>query len=210
LDEDSTTNLLHVALAVAALITIFAGAFLREKAVFHYASAVLAGFLLFCLLIKWQPWHSRLLLPMFVLGAPATGVVVRNCWTSSLATSVAIICLVASVPWVYGNSSRPLVVRLSKLEMGMFPLWKYTRNQIYFLNRENLYVQYMRIADGLRKRSATNIGLILSGDGWEYPLWVLIKDGNPNPVRIEHINVENISREAGVSDFNPDYLVKVQ
>jgi hypothetical protein len=40
-----------------------------------YAAAWFGSFLLFCLLLKWQPWHARLHLQWFVLGAPIVGVV---------------------------------------------------------------------------------------------------------------------------------------
>jgi hypothetical protein len=66
----------------------------------------------------------------------------------------------------------------------------------------------MRIAGDIRQKKATKVGLVLSGDGWEYPLWVLIKKGNPTPVHIEHVEVDNASRLTRASDFRPDYYVR--
>src|SRR5262249_42413863 len=74
--EDSVGNGLHLVLVLVAVIAAagrWATAVLRR-----YAACLVAAFLLFCLLLRWQPWHSRLLLPLFVLGAAPVGVVLAQ------------------------------------------------------------------------------------------------------------------------------------
>lgn len=208
--EDLSGNFLHVTLAFAALLTLV---FSRAKgkagtATLCCVSAVVAGFLLFCLILKWQPWHGRLLLPQFVLGAPAIAVIAANCWRPRLVAVVALVLLTAALPWVFSNISRPLV-HVSREAGVMFPLLTVDRNRIYFVNNRDLYERYMQIAADIRQKNATSIGLVLSEDGWEYPLWVLIKEGNPTLVCIEHVEVENASRFIRTADFRPDYIVKI-
>ena len=211
--EDTSGNFLHVALTIAVLFTLFSSRSFRiiYPKVSSYVVAIVAGFFLFCLLLKWQPWHSRLLLPLFVLGAPAAGVIAVKCWRPAFVNLTALVLLAAALPFAFGNTSRPLV-HVSKEAGVMFPLLAVERGQLYFASRRNLdyYERYVQIAADIRRSGATNIGLITSENGWEYPLWVLIKEGNPTPVRIEHVEVNNASRLARTSDFKPDYYVRLE
>ena len=80
--EDSAGNTIHLLLLTAAVLFAFArrGGGIREKENLIFASlAIVAGFLIYCAVMKWQPWASRLHLPLFVLGvmAPDPSVDVR-------------------------------------------------------------------------------------------------------------------------------------
>jgi 4-amino-4-deoxy-L-arabinose transferase-like glycosyltransferase len=209
--EDTDGNFLHVVLAVSVLLTLGFSVFFRkdvDRPVVCYVFSVVAGFFLFCLILKWQPWHSRLLLPLFVLGAPAVGVIARQHWKPSVAILAAMVLLMASLPWAVSNVSRPLVI-VSEEGKITFPLLTGDRNQIYFHNRPGLYHQYVKITNDLRQRNAANLGLVLSEDAWEYPLWVLIGQGSPASVRIEHIGVKNASRFTRTADFRPDCVLEI-
>jgi hypothetical protein len=78
--EDIAGNPLHFYLILGAL----AAAGLRRKRdnesshVAPYAACLVAGFALFCFVLKWQPWHSRLHLPLFVLAGPLVGGVLAS------------------------------------------------------------------------------------------------------------------------------------
>lgn len=207
--EDNSGNFLHVVFAVSTLLTLVFLLFFRKTrpAVLCYVVAVAAGFLLFCLVLKWQPWHSRLLLPLFVLGAPAIGVLAGKYWQPVLVTLVALGLLLAALPWAFSNVTRPLVLQW-KGEI-IFPLLTNDRNQLYFVNRPDIYYQYVQIAEDMQRIKASNIGLVLGVDTWEYPLWVLIKQGNPAPVRIEHVQVDNLSRFTRAVEFRPDIFVRI-
>ena len=71
--EDLAGNGLHLLLIAAAMVGAWRGGGGRRLRAF--AGCLLVAFLLFCLLLRWQPWHSRLQLPLFVLAAPLVGVV---------------------------------------------------------------------------------------------------------------------------------------
>ena len=73
-----------------------------------YLLCLVAGFLLFSLLLRWQPWNSRLMLPLFVLGSAAAGVVLGDLPSVPLAVLV-IGLAVAATPWLMTNRSRPLI-----------------------------------------------------------------------------------------------------
>jgi hypothetical protein len=208
--EDLSGNFLHVLLAGAVLLTLVVSRSLRktDKFLLCYVSSVLAALLLFCLLLKWQPWSSRLLLPLLLIGAPMIGVIATRYWKPVVVTAISLVLLIAAMPWTFSNETRPLV-HFSKGEGIMFPLLTVDRNLLYFVNRLDLYDKYVQIAGDVQRKNAASIGLILTGDGWEYPLWVLINQGDHRPVRFEHIEIENASRLARSTDFRPDYYVRI-
>lgn len=71
--EDFATAPAHVILLLAALpLLAFLGT-RRDSRWLVYVLAVTGGFLLFCVLFKWQPWHPRLHLPALALGGVAIG-----------------------------------------------------------------------------------------------------------------------------------------
>jgi 4-amino-4-deoxy-L-arabinose transferase-like glycosyltransferase len=209
--EDMSSNVLHTLLAGASLLTLaFVGPFRKvPRSLLCYLAAVAAGYVLFCLILKWQPWHSRLLLPLFVIGAPAVSAISARYWKPGIVRMIALTLLIASIPWVLGNVTRPLV-NVSKDGTFSSPLLTYERDRLYFMNREDLYEKYLKIADDIRRLKATNIGLTISRGDFEYPLWVLIKERNPLPIRIEHVEVKNPSRRTRVDDFRPDFIVGLE
>lgn len=208
--EDLSGNFLHTALAFAAILTLVISKTVRkaEMPLRVYFFVVVAGFLLFCLILKWQPWHSRLLLPLFVLGAPAAAVIAAKCWRPGLINLVALVLLTSALPWVFSNESRPLVY-VTKEAGVLFPLLTMDRNQLYFVSRGDLYGRYMQIAQDIRRRNTSNVGLVISEDGWEYPLWILIQEGRMVPARIEHVEVNNVSSFIRTANFRPDYIVRI-
>src|SRR5262249_48389733 len=108
--EDSAGNLLHLALILVSMVLLavrWRDAALRRP--MAYALALTAGFVLFCFLLRWQPWHSRLHLPLFVLWAPLIAVVLARALPKPLVGGVAVALLLACLPWVLANETRPLV-----------------------------------------------------------------------------------------------------
>ena len=77
--EDLAGNPLHFLLIIVTSLAFFFSKRLRRngKAVLYLFSLVLAA-LLFCYLLKWQPWGSRLQLPLFVLFSPFVGLALET------------------------------------------------------------------------------------------------------------------------------------
>ncbi len=73
--ETNASAPIHVLLIILAPIV----ALLNRKKLDHrwwvYYLILLSCYFLFCLILKWQPWHARLHVPIFCLMAPALGVV---------------------------------------------------------------------------------------------------------------------------------------
>jgi len=192
-------NPIHLFLVLFAIVFLIIHRNPRKRQdLANYFVAVAGGFLLFCFLFKWQPWHTRLHLPLFVLWSPATALVLseNKKW---LADSLMIVLLVASLWWVFYNHSRPLVGRRS--------IFVTSRIEQYFNNRPDLEVPYIEATRFINAQKYHHIGLSFGGDQWEYPFWVLLQKNTSPSVRIEHIDVQNISNVISRAPFTPDATI---
>ncbi len=168
----------------------------------NYSVSVTGAFLLFCLYLRWQPWHSRLHLPFFVLWSPFIGVVLSNIPKHKIINSVFVFIIFASLSYVFFSNARPLLRGKN--------IFNTTRIDQYFKTRPEIKETYMRMSKAVNDSGCSNVGLSLGVDDWEYPFWVLLQRHNRN-FRIEHVNVDNVSQKKAATPafetFSPCYII---
>lgn len=197
--EDDAGNPLHLLLGALALLLLARGGHLRGRVLVH-ALCVLAAALLFCAVLKWQPWHARLHIPLFLASAPLVGIAAQS-FVRRRARVIAIgILLLSAAPYLLLNQARPL--------LGPQSVFVEPRERQYFTNRREAYPSYAAAAARLRDLRPRVIGLALGGDSYEYPLWALLKSGPASGVRIEHIPLE--SAPLADSHIPPDVVFCTQ
>jgi len=195
--EDDAGNLFHFLLLISSFIMLCLLYWkIKEPTLFLYSTAFIIVFLLFSLLLKWQPWNSRLHLPLFVLGAPIIGTVFCITMKPKTTYTIAIILILASLPWLFYNSTRPIA--------GKNNIFNTRRIEQYFVNMPTIKIPYNKIASEISFKKYTNIGLQTEREVFEYPLWLLLKNDN---CRIEHVNVQNISKNILIDEFQPDVII---
>jgi hypothetical protein len=174
----------------------------RQRTVVLYSAALLVCFLLFCGLLRWQPWHTRLHLPLLVLSAPVVAVVLIN-WRPSVVVTTLAFLVVSAVPAVLLNPARPLI--------GEHTVLVTDRLDQYFANRPELAESYSQVARQLSDAHCAHIGLASGSDDWEYPLWVSLFRTPLSDIRIEHVQVSNpsadLSNQAQFKSFVPCAVV---
>jgi hypothetical protein len=202
-DEDTAGNPVHLLLIVACGVFLLVSKPVRGFRIpGGYAISLLCAAFLFAFVLKWQPWHSRLHLALFVLWAPFIATVFSNLHKQEIAKIVAMLLLLAALPAVIENRSRPLIKRRSIFSTGRF--------EQYFASAPAIKQAYMGGADFLHRLNCSQAGLVLGGNDWEYPLWVLLQTNKTGPIRIEHVNVTNISKVIEYrGDFRPCAIVSV-
>jgi 4-amino-4-deoxy-L-arabinose transferase-like glycosyltransferase len=181
-DPSRTGNPLHAVLLAVAFVTAWAGARRRPLAAALAVTVVLA-FVLFCAALKWQPWHSRLHLPLFVLGAPLVGVTLGRHRRTGAA--VAVLLLLFALRPLVDDTLHPLrgpgrVQTTSRLEQY---------GAVYARHPPSPLPGYAEAGRFVRGLGCRDVGLALGWDDWEHPLWVLL-----GPMRrVEHVAVTNDS-----------------
>ena len=205
-DEDYVGNPIHLyfmAIAVLALCAKFSLGFithLKKKKtlpvfsmVDTYVLMLMAGFFLFCLILKWQPWNTRLHLPLFAIFSPAVSILVINQkWKHSL--WVGIVLVILSFYYICFNTTRPANPFTS--------IWHESATDQYFIRRPTLQFAYENIVTDIQISGCHNIGIEMNEDSWEYPYWVLFRQANYDVV-IEHLQVKNETAQKQNSNFIP-------
>jgi hypothetical protein len=122
-------------------------------------------------------------LALFVLWAPVLGVLMATLPYPRIAALLAGVLLIASLPWLLNNWSRPLI--------GAHSILFDTRANQYFRNNPSLQTPYSEAAAVVRAQPCVDIGLIMGTNEWEYPLWVLLDNLDASHYRLQAINVTN-------------------
>ena len=166
--EDCAGNLWHVLL----MPTLFAAFFcVRNKfrwEVAGYVAAIIVGFGLFCMALKWQMWTSRLQLPLFLLAAPTIAIAVYRLTNGRTAVLGALVLLLGVSAW------EPALKNLSKrLASSSQSIFSEPRIEHYFGASPNLASEYQAALQVAQSQGSDSIGLCLGADAIEYPLWVL-------------------------------------
>lgn len=147
-----------------------------------YVLSCIGGAILFFGCIRWQPWGNRLMLPslpflcLFVTTTFSKWKVGRK-FTVVLTT----VCILLMLPDAYQTIKEQKVKYIEPKECGL------DKFDLYFLNRFRCAAPYRAVAGQVMERNPESIGLLIDGDGYEYPLWTILKteDNEIHPVVLE-------------------------
>jgi len=179
--ENSTGNFLDVVLIMIAAVLVIS----QRQHMRLYVVSLIVSFLTFSVYLKWQPWNSRLELPLFALWSPIIGITAARIKGKYIGNAVMLLIFVASLPWLFLNQFRPLI--------GSENIFNTSRTTQYFASQPSLENSYLKAIRSVNDLDCKQIGLYLDGDDWEYPFWILLKQNMGKEVQIESVNVENIS-----------------
>lgn len=183
--EDTAGNPGHLLLTGISFLLLLINQQLRKDSrLVTYFSIVLAGFLLFAFLFTWSPWRCRLHLPIFILFAPFVGIALSKSLNFRMTNVIAVLLIVLSYPWVFQNDTRPLLGENSVLTTP--------RLDQYFITQQQFNTPYTEAVQVTQSQNCSNIGLILEGTSFEYPLWRLFQQDQPES-RIQFVHVNNES-----------------
>jgi hypothetical protein len=201
--EDVAGNPIHTLASLAAVVlVVLTPGRRRDRMLLGYAAALALGVVLYSAVIRWQPWGSRLQLPLYVLATPLVAAVTARRLCTMTVCALAALVTVAGWPFVIQNQARPLWPR---------PIWRQARDRALFATLPHLEQPYRDVAAFVRTAGFRRVGLVFGPDDWEYPLWILLTPRSPGDIRIEHVSVTNATAtfRYPLGPFQPDALIGV-
>lgn len=177
--ETNAPNRWHLAI-LAVCFTIMPW---RNPRLFLYLCGLIAGFILFCAYLKWQPYMARMFLPLFVLACPAVSIVRPKI----LQLALVLLLLDTAKPYLFENWVRPL--------KGPNSILRTTRDSQYFndLHLWNIEAKTREEIDAAASSGCSLIGIDINELQLEYPFEALLRERNAE-VQFVHVNVMNQSK----------------
>jgi 4-amino-4-deoxy-L-arabinose transferase-like glycosyltransferase len=199
--EDLTPNSIHL------YLSLFLGMFLYS--IFYYKKnkrELILVLIMSCMVIifvgylKWQPHHTRLHIPLFMLSVVLITIAISKIKYFVLIISPVYLILIYNFIFlVTYNNSRPVVnhpIYTKEIKI------KDSRYKKYFSNYLIAHTEYENINKILNRKENKKIGLIMYD--WKYPL---IKDFYNNSKQILNLDVVNYSNKIKQNEENIDVVV---
>jgi len=168
--EDYVTNTVHFILWVFAfffLVFHFLFSKTRNKTEMIIVAVLVAQILLFTGYLKWQPWHTRLHIPIFILLViPITMACQKAKWYRGIVwVSMPLLLYSFIFYFLYNNlrpiQNNPIYTKNVRIDDNRF--------KKYFANQLHLYPEYKAILEELYDSNPKKVGLKMMD--WEYPLF---------------------------------------
>lgn len=163
-----------------------------------YFLAAAFSFLIFCTVLRWEPFVSRYMISYLALLCPlitsqmqyGTEGDKRKPFRWGMIGAVSFLCVME-------------VINLSRYHYDIWRDRARTRPYSYFAARWDELAVYAPLVDAIKSQGYESVGLYLrKADDFEYPLWEML-DG----CRLEHILVKNESEIYADADFIPDCII---
>lgn len=180
--EGEVANVRHMLLLGPALLWLLWRR--RRDATAGLLLGCFGGALMFCILLKWQPWHARMHLPLFACAAPALGVFLGSWRPRWLATVFLLWLAWALHPYLLHNSLRPLG--------GPRPVYASDRFDQLFIDWVQFRSAYRLGADLVARSGCKDVGIDTSLFEFEYPFMARLRERDFS-VRFRQEGVENPS-----------------
>lgn len=204
IDENTSGNFCHFLLILITIVWVLKQRTKKKNIfLFTYMMLIIAGFFLFAFYLKWQPWHSRLHLPLFILSSSVIGIMLAQFRYRLVSHLIVVLFIIQSLPYLLTNPMHPVI--------GARNIFNQPRTSQYFYFWNPIVEQaYHTTANVIEKSRCQKIGYILPGDYWEYPLWVLLQQSHSTPKQIRALNVKNESSILLQQNYEPCAVICIK
>ncbi len=189
-------NPLHVLLVpVTLLLLVFFRKRLDGRSVWPFAALAAGLYVMLAAFVQSGVYDVRYQLPFFVVWAPLFGLAVESAGWKWLAPAAAVLLLIACLPWVFFNQSRPLIAMRNSSDRFTIPCLAGCTGgsvlneppvRILFAGWIDLQGPYTQATQAIRSSACRSVGLQLDSHDLEYTFWWLL-DAPQDGMRLETI-----------------------
>ena len=207
--EDTASNFFQIILILFCTVIILINRKKYPPLVLLLLGIPIIEFVLFCFILKWQPWHTRLQPPIFFMSAFFVAICLDRQIGVIKSNSIKFI-LPSTILFIYAfiiilfNPSRPFITNHLTKDVYLTD----TRFKKYCANFSKYEMDYKTVRNYLKKHKG-KVGLELGGDMWEYLLYYDVFSTNEKlayPINIANISSKLQKNEK--KDF--DYIISFQ
>ena len=196
--ESHAPNTLHFLLIIS--LFIFSLFIRSTKKFYKFFFSIVFGFFLFSLILKWQSTGNRLILPLFILSSVSFAFFFDLIKNNIIRNIIISVLFLWSLPYVFYNHTKPLAPSITRQDSNIIiekPYHsKFSREELYFIQQQDLYTSVKKIINKLETIKCRNIVLVGSQSDYEYPLWAMVKKKfDTRSFKINHIDVKNLSNK---------------
>lgn len=165
-DEHVASNTSHVLLLMLSIVlaVVSVRKLPNRRLILGYAGGVLTAFVLFCAVLRWQPWNTRLHIPLFVLWCPFIAVVLMSRLPRTAVSIIAVFLLMGAWPFAIENRERPLAGASSAWDASIV---NKQRGELYDTYHGNGYDAGLKIAGLLAVSQCRSVAI---QGRYEYPV----------------------------------------
>ena len=181
-NEDEVSNFFQVILFAFVLLYWIVNRKKQSPTFTYTILFCLFTFFLFTFILKWQPWHMRLQIPLFMLMAIPTAMIISRLNKEKIRNSILGILTVYCLVLAIDNPNRPLLKNEKQAKLK-------TRFEKYFVAMPPYLEEYKQ----WRNCAINNIPTQwdVHGDTWEYPIYYDCFYTKRTPFNV--INVKNVT-----------------
>ena len=195
--ENNASNFFHF-IIISIIIFTFHIYFKENKILKNYIFCLIISFIIFSIILKWQPWGNRLLLTFFVLFSPIICFFPENSFYKKSVHLISLLLILYSLPYLFMNKTRPLVGTLyrdgEKIYYKKPKYLKFKRDDLYFIHeKSDIYKDQFKIIDKLNSINCKFIGLDSSETEFEYLIWLIVNKLNYKDKILFHLNAINLT-----------------
>jgi hypothetical protein len=202
--EEIASNPLHLLLILCCLAGLARS---RDPVRALFVGALVGGFVVFCALLKWQFYHSRLHTPLFALAIAWAAVEVER-WNPGFRLALLALLALGALPHALLNHTRPL---LSMPSAGITPrrsILAVPRNLHYFMYVPSLAPAYWDVSRQIALSDCKDVGLHAWSDAWDYAVRALVRNGG-GTAKFRSVEVHNPSARFAVRRSPPCLLLQL-
>ena len=161
-NEDEVSNFLQILLFAGVLLFVILRWKKKEPLLTFSTLFCLLAFCLFSFLLKWQPWHMRLQVPLFIMASIPIALFLDHFSLKKLVSPILGISVAYCLLLALLNPNRPIIKNTKQAKLV-------TRFDKYFIVMPSYEKEYKNWRYKLKSNNPLNWDV--HGDTWEYPIY---------------------------------------